>query len=336
MNTPSAVVRESKTANSRLVFHSVKQARAEITLKPWADSERWEGHTGSDRTCHLSPREQSCRLSCSRDAAASAHSEAFLFFCWFRGEFFNRLLILRYIPVDSAMFSNSKGVIPVANLLMSGTRLWVFEAVEGRVPRWRSFWLPPFLTSQFDTLPLSRASSGSPSVSSPSSFWQSTAAPVAGLEGGSGPVVSAEMVGPWGSVSTGFSTAFPSGTERSNSFGQGEEATEFPVKGVSTGTSESLLPPSACCRAAQICLCCSSSSSSVRVSSSMAAVGRVWGESLGVSGGVPFGSGGVKRGGGVPCGSGGGVPGGNGGWNWKALLLWEPGGTSASEKAKML
>lgn len=44
MNTPSAVVSESKTANPCLVFHSVKQARAEITIKPWAGSERREGH----------------------------------------------------------------------------------------------------------------------------------------------------------------------------------------------------------------------------------------------------------------------------------------------------
>lgn len=53
----------------------------------------------------------------------SSYSEAFLFFCWLRGEFFNKFRILRYIPVDSAIFSNSNGVIPVANLLMSGTGL---------------------------------------------------------------------------------------------------------------------------------------------------------------------------------------------------------------------
>jgi len=61
----------------------------------------------------------------------SSHSEVFLLFCWFRGEFFNKFLILRYIPVDSAMFSNSNGVIPVANLLMSGIALWAFVAAAG-------------------------------------------------------------------------------------------------------------------------------------------------------------------------------------------------------------
>lgn len=56
-------------------------------------------------------------------AVSSSYSEVFLFFCWFRGEFFNKFLILRYIPVDSAIFSNSNGIIPVANLLISGIGL---------------------------------------------------------------------------------------------------------------------------------------------------------------------------------------------------------------------
>lgn len=182
--------------------------------------------------------------------------------------------------------------------------------------RARSFWLPPFLMSQFETtLPPSRGAPPEPPWADSSlSCPQSNVASDPGLPGCSTSdfFAQASCASSSGSSGTCFADGFPSGTGSSSSFGQGEEATEFPVKGVSTGMSESLLPLSACSRAAQICLCCSSSSSRVSVSSSVGAGAvLVCGESPGASGWAPLGSGGVKVGE-VPRGSGG-VPGGKGG-----------------------